>query len=60
MDFSQIASLNVFAEFGPLIEEDEKNQVKFIDLPTYIIQNNISKYLSEDKQINKIFHKNDD
>jgi hypothetical protein len=31
-----------------------------MDLPTYIIQINISKYLLEDKQINKIFHNKED
>ena len=56
MDFYKIGALKVFTELGQLIEEDEKNKIKFIDLPTDIIQNNISKYLLEDKQINKIFH----
>ena len=31
-----------------------------MDLPTDIIQNNISKYLLEDKQINKIFNNKED
>ena len=56
MDFFQIGALKVFAELGQLIEDDERNQIKFMDLPSDIIQNNISKYLLEDKQINKIFH----
>jgi hypothetical protein len=60
MDFFQIGALKVFADIGALIEEDEKNKIKFIDLPTDIIQNNISKYLLEDKQINKIFHNKED
>jgi dihydroneopterin aldolase len=60
MDFFQIGALKVFADIGALIEEDEKNQIKFMDLPTDIIQINISKYLLEDKQINKIFHNQED
>jgi len=60
MDFYKIGALKVFADLGALIEEDEKNKIKFIDLPTDIIQNNISKYLLEDKQINKIFYDKDD
>ncbi len=56
MDFYKIGALKVFADIGALIEEDESKQIKFMDLPTDIIQNNIFKYLSEDKQINKIFH----
>ena len=60
IDFFQIGALKVFAELGALIEEDEKNQVKFIDLPSDIIYNNISKYLLEDKQINKIFQIKED
>ena len=60
MDFFQIGALKVFAELGQLIEEDERNQIKFMDLPTDVIQNNISKYLLEDKQINKIFHNQED
>jgi hypothetical protein len=60
MDFFQIGALKVFVELGQLIEEDERNQIKFMDLPIDIIQNNISKYLLEDKQINKIFHNKKD
>ena len=60
IDFFQIGALKVFAELGQLIEEDERNQIKFMDLPSDIIQNNISKYLLEDKQINKIFHNKKD
>ena len=39
LDFFQIGALKIFAELGQLIEEDEKNQVKFMDLPIDIIQN---------------------
>ena len=60
MDYYQIGALKVFTDLGALIEKDEKNQVKFIDLPSDIIYNNISKYLLEDKQINKIFHNKED
>ena len=60
MDFYKIGALKVFAELGQLIEEDESKQIKFMDLPTDIIQHNISKYLLEDKQINKIFHNKED
>ena len=38
MDFFQIGALKVFAELGQLIEEDEKNQVKFLDIPYDIIK----------------------
>ena len=38
MDFYQIGALKVFAELGQLIEEDEKTQIKFMDLPSDIIQ----------------------
>ena len=60
MDFSQIAALKVFAELGALIEEDESKQIKFMDLPVDIIQNNILKYLQKDKSINRIFYDKDD
>jgi len=43
-----------------LIEEDKKNKVNFLDLPTDIIQNNILSYLHKDKVISKIFHDQDD
>ena len=52
IDFFQIGALKVFAELGQLIEEDVKTQIKFMDLPSDIIYNNISRYLLEDKQIN--------
>ena len=60
MDFFQIGALKVFAELGQLIEEDEKKQIKFMDLPVDIIQNNIACHLLKDKTINKIFHNNVD
>ena len=60
MDFFQIGALKVFAELGQLIEEDEKNQFKFMDLPSDIIQNNILNHLKKDKTINKIFYDKDD
>ena len=60
MDFFQIGALKVFAELGQLIEEDEKNQVKFMDLPIDIIQNNILNHFKKDKTINKIFYDKDD
>ena len=53
MDFYQIGALKVFADLGALIEEDERNQVKFMDLPIDIIQNNIFNHLKTDKTINK-------
>ena len=58
-DFFQIAALKVFAELDQLIEDDSK-QTTILDLPTDILHNQISKYLLEDKQINKIFSKKDD
>ena len=55
IDFFQIGALKVFAELGQLIEEDEKNKIKFIDLHIDIIQNYILNNLKKDKTINKIF-----
>ena len=60
IDFFQIGALKVFAELGQLIEEDESKQIKFMDLPVDIIQNNILSYLQNDKTINKIFYDKDD
>ena len=60
MDFYKIGALKVFADIGALIEEDEKNQIKFRDLPTDIIQNSIACHLLKDKTINKIFHNKED
>jgi hypothetical protein len=45
MEFSQIAA---------------SNQVSILDSPNDIMHHCISKYLLEDKQINKIFHEKDD
>ena len=60
MDFYKIGALKVFFELGQLIEDDESKQTTILDLPDDIIHNNITKYLLEDKQINKIFSKKDD
>ena len=60
IDFFQIGALKVFADIGALIEEDEKNQIKFMDLPVDIMQNDILSYLQNDKTINKIFYDKDD
>jgi hydroxymethylpyrimidine pyrophosphatase-like HAD family hydrolase len=60
MDFFQIGAIKVFAELGQLIEEDESKQIKFMDLPIDIIQNNILNHLKKDKTINKIFYDKDD
>ena len=57
MDFYKIGALKVFADLGALIEEDK---IKFMDLPIYIIQNNIFNHLKTDKTINKIFYVKDD
>ena len=40
--------------------DDESKQTTIFDLPDDIIHNNITKYLLEDKQTNKIFSKKDD
>ena len=60
MDFYKIGALKVFADLGALIEEDEKKQIKFMDLPIDIIQNNIACHLLKDKSINRIFYDKDD
>ena len=60
MDFYKIGALKVFVDLGALIEEDEKNQIKFMDLPTDIIQNNILNHLKTDKTINRLFYDKDD
>ena len=57
MDFYKIGALKVFADLGALIEEDE---IKFMDLPIDIIQNNIFNHLKTDKTINRIFYDKDD
>ena len=38
IDFFQIGALKVFAELGQLIEEDERNKIKFSDIPTDIMK----------------------
>ena len=53
MDFYQIGALKVFADIGTLIEEDERNQVTILDLPTDIIQNNILNHLKKIKLLKK-------
>ena len=60
MDFYKIGALKVFSDLGQLIENDEQNKMKFLDLPTDIIHNNIASYLLQDKKINKIFHEHND
>ena len=35
--YFQIGALKLFAELGKLIEEDERNEIKFLDLPGDII-----------------------
>ncbi len=47
MDYYQIGALKVFADLGQLIEEDESKQIKFMDLPIDIIQNNILNHLKK-------------
>ena len=63
MDFNKIAALKVFAELGQLIEDDERKQITHTTIfyfSTDILHNQISKYLSKDKSIDKIFNKKDD
>jgi len=60
MDYFKIGALKVFADLGALIEQDECNKTKFVDLPSDIIQNNILSHLKKDKTINKIFHNQED
>ena len=52
MDFYKIGALKVFADLGALIEEDE---IKFMDLPIDIIQNNIFNHLKLIKLLIKYF-----
>ena len=59
MDFFQIGALKVFAELGQLIEEDESKQIKFMDLPIDIIQNNILNHLKKTKLLINIYDNND-
>jgi hypothetical protein len=60
INFFQIGALKVFAELGALIEEDSQKEIKFMNLPIDIIQNNILNHLKTDKTINKIFYDKDD
>ena len=60
MDFYKIGALKVFAELGALIEEDSQKEIKFMNLPIDIIQNNIFNHLKTDKTINKVFYDKDD
>ena len=55
MDFYQIGALKVFANIGALIDEDESKQIKFMDLPVDIIQNNIACHLLKIKLLTKYF-----
>ena len=53
MDFFQIGALKVFADIGALIEEDEKNKIKFIDLPTdviKIIKNHVTNFKDNEEE----------
>jgi hypothetical protein len=53
MDFFQIGALKVFAELGQLIEEDEKNQVKFLDIPydiIKIIKNHVTNFKDNEEE----------
>ena len=61
MDFYHIGAMKVFSQLGQLIEEDERNQIKFSDLPIDIMQK-IGSYLLEDKnkKIHKIFKNRQD
>ena len=60
MDSFKIGALKVFADLGALIEQDEKNKIKFMDLPSDIVHNHIASHLLKDKKINKIFHNKED
>ena len=60
IDFFEIGALKVFAELGALIEEDSQKEIKFMNLPIDIIQNNILNHLKKNKTINKIFYDKDD
>ena len=55
MDFYKIGAVKVFADLGTLIEEDESKQIKFMDLPIDIIQNNILNHLKKIKLLIKYF-----
>ncbi len=54
IDFFRIGALQVFADLGALIKEDEsKQKKKIMDLPVDIIQNNILSYSQNDETINQ-------
>ena len=53
MDFFQIGALKVFAELGQLIEEDERNKIKFTDIPTdimKIIKNHVTNFKDNEEE----------
>ncbi len=45
MDFFQIGALKAFADLGALTKQDKLNELKFMDIPTDIIQKNILNHL---------------
>ncbi len=55
MIFFHIGALKFFADLGALIEADELNPIKFMDLPVDIIQNNILSCLQNAKLLIKYF-----
>jgi hypothetical protein len=55
MDFFQIGALKVFAELGQLIEEDERNKIKFTDIPydiIKIIKNHVTNFKDNEEEYN--------
>ena len=59
MDFYQIGALKVFAELGQLIEEDERNKIKFTDIPTdvmKIIKSHVTTFKDDKDQFNFLRH----
>jgi len=53
MDFYKIGALKVFADLGSLIAEDEKNRVKFTDIPTdimKIIKNHVTNFKDNEEE----------
>ena len=54
MDFYQIGALKVFADLGALIEEDERNTIKFTDIPNdvmKIIKSHVTVFKDEKDQL---------
>jgi hypothetical protein len=49
--FFRIGALKVFADLGALIEKDEAKEIKFMDIPTDMIQNNILNHLKKDETL---------